>query len=401
MSLSKRDIFFQHIAQTSTYPLGMEVESAQGIYIFDTNGKRYFDLNSGISVSSVGHRHPKVIEAIKNQLDKYMHTMVYGEHIQSPQTEYAGLLLKQLHSHLDCIYYLNSGTEVVEAAMKLAKRATGRYEIISCRNAYHGSSQGSESLRSDHEYSRSFLPLLPGVKHIDFNNLEDLGKITRNTAAVILEPIQAEAGVILPIGNYLTAVQDRCKEVGCLFVLDEIQTGFGRTGRLFAHQKYNVLPDLICLGKAMGGGLPIGALVGNRGLVNMFSKNPDLGHISTFAGHPVICASAKATLEVLIEKDLIGQVDLKGEYIKKRLQEHEIVREVRSTGLMMAVELTKRKYLKHVVQEAFNQGALIDYFLFNNKCFRLAPPLVYTMDELKSAMDVICSALDFATNKYL
>ncbi len=400
MSLSKREIFFHNIAQTSTYPLAMEVESANGVYIIDKSGKKYFDLNSGISVSSLGHRHPKVIGAIKTQLDKYMHTMVYGEHIQSPQTDYAKLLMTQLNPKLDCIYYLNSGTEVIEAAMKLAKRATGRYEIISCRNAYHGSSQGSESLRSDHEFSRSFLPLLPGIKHIEFNNFDDLNRITGKTAAIILEPIQAEAGVILPKAKYLKEVQKRCAEVGCLLILDEIQTGFGRTGQLFAYQKYEILPDLLCLGKAMGGGLPVGALVGNRGLINMFSNNPDLGHISTFAGHPVICASAKATLEVLIEENLIEQVNTKSEYITSRLQEHGIVAEVRAAGLMMAVELTKRKYLKHVVQEAFSQGALIDYFLFNNKCFRLAPPLIYTMEELQSAIDIICSALDYAKNKY-
>ena len=400
MSVSKRDIFLQHIAQTSTYPLASEVDRAEGVYIYDTDGKAYFDLNSGISVSSLGHRHPHVVEAIKDQLDKYMHTMVYGEHVQSPQTEYAELLFSQLDASLNCLYFLNSGTEVIEAAMKLAKRATGRYEIIACRNAYHGSSQGSESLRSDHAYSQAFLPLLPGIRHIDFNSEEDLKKISCRTAAVIVEPVQAEAGIIPPESGYLKKLRARCTEVGALMVLDEIQTGFGRTGRLFAHQKFDVLPDLLCLGKAMGGGLPVGGLVGDRGLINLFARNPDLGHISTFAGNPVIAASAKATLEVLLQGDLIDKVEEKAAYIKTRLSTHPVVKEIRNEGMMMAVEVTKRKYLKYVVSHAFENGALIDYFLFNNRSFRLAPPLIYTMDELEKAMTVLVKALDYAQSKF-
>ncbi len=400
MSLSKREIFLNHVAQTSTYPLALEIERAEGVFIYGKDGKRYFDLNSGISVSSLGHRHPHVISAIKDQLDKYMHTMVYGEHIQAPQTEYAELLFSRLNEKLNCIYYLNSGTEVIEAAMKLVKRATGRYEIISCANAYHGSTQGAETLRSDHEYSRSFLPLIPGVKHISFNNLDELEKIGCRTAAVILEPVQAEAGVICPEPGYLNKLRERCDAFGTLLVLDEIQTGFGRTGSLFAHMKYEVLPDLLCIGKAMGGGLPIGGLVGNRDLINLFAKNPDLGHISTFAGHPVVCASAKATLEVLLDTELIAEVKNKESYIHSRLSGHPIVKEIRSSGLMMAVELTRRKYLKHVVGHAFENGALIDYFLFNNRSFRLAPPLIYTMEQLAEAMDILEAALDYAQSKY-
>lgn len=401
MSVSKRDLFFKHLAQTTGYPLALEVDRAEGVFIYDTSGKRYFDLNSGISVSSLGHRHPRVVEAIKSQLDRYMHTMVYGEHIQSPQTDYAQLLCANLDASLNCVYFLNSGTEVIEAAMKLAKRATGRYEIIACSQAYHGSSQGSESLRSDHDYSRSFLPLLPGVRHIKFNAFEDLDRISCRTAAVVLEPVQAEAGVIPPGAGYLQAVRDRCNQTGTLLILDEIQTGFGRTGRLFAHQHYNIIPDLLCLGKAMGGGLPIGGLIGAGKLVNLFSQNPDLGHISTFAGNPVVCASARATLEVLLETDLISEVQVKSDYLNERLSGHPIVKELRRAGLMMAVELTRRKYLKHVVSKAFEKGALIDYFLFNSRSFRLAPPLVYTMDQLKDAADILVEALDFAQNRYL
>jgi len=400
MSLSRRNIFLNHLAQTSGFPLGLEVERAEGVFIYGSDGKKYYDLNSGISVSSLGHRHPAVVRAVKNQLDRYMHTMVYGEHIQSPQTDYAQLLFEHLDNTLDCIYFLNSGTEVVEAAMKLARKATGRYEIIACRNAYHGSTQGSESLRSDHEYSRAFMPLIPGIRHIAFNNQDDLTKINCRTAAVILEPVQAEAGVVVPESGYLEAVRQRCDEMKCLMVLDEIQTGFGRTGQLFAHMKYNVLPDLMCIGKAMGGGLPIGGLVGNKGLINLFARKPDLGHISTFAGNPVICAGAKATLRTLLDSGLIDEVTEKEQYIRSRLSTHGIVKEIRSSGLMMAVELERRKYLKHVVSHAFERGALIDYFLFNDRSFRLAPPLIYTMDQLEAAMNILDEALDHAQDRY-
>jgi len=398
--LSRRQMFLDHVGQTSTYPLMLDIARAEGIYIHDAAGRRYFDLNSGISVSSLGHGHPKIIEAIKAQLDKHMHTMVYGEHIQSPQIAYAQHLSEQLDPSLNSVYFLSSGSEVIEAAMKLAKRATGRYELISARNAYHGSTQGAEGLRSDLAYSRAFMPLMPGIKHMDFNSVADLEKITCRTAAVIVEPVQAEAGVIPPQNDYLHKLRERCTYTQTLLVLDEIQTGFGRTGSLFAHQKYGVVPDILCIGKAMGGGMPIGGLVADRSLLNLFAKNPDLGHITTFGGHPVVCAAAMATLELLLEEPYISQVAEKEKYILSRLQQHSIVKEVRSSGLMMAVELTRKKYLKHVVNQAFESGALIDYFLFNNKSFRLAPPLIYTMEELEQAMDVLVGALDFAHLKY-
>ena len=398
-SLSRRQLFLDHVAQTSTYPLMLEVSRAEGIHIWDTDGKKYYDLNSGISVSSLGHCHPHVVLAIKTQLDLYMHTMVYGEHVQGPQTDYAQLLTAQLDDSLNSIYYLSSGSEVIEVAMKLAKKVTGRYEIIAAANAYHGSTQGAESLRSDHEYSEAFLPLLPDIKHIEYNSLDDLQKITTRTAAVIMEPVQAEAGVRPPENDYLKAGRQRCTETGTLMVLDEIQTGFGRTGHLFAHQKYGVVPDMLCIGKAMGGGMPIGGLVADKQLLGGFTKNPDLGHITTFGGHPVVCAAALATLETLLQGDIISSVEAKSNYIRQRLQ-HTVVKEVRHAGMMMAVELTARKYLKHVVSHAFENGALIDYFLFNNRSFRLAPPLIYTMDELAAAMDIIVAALDYAEGKY-
>ena len=398
-TVSKRDLFLSHVGQTSTYPLALEIERAEGIYIYDTQGKRYFDLNSGISVSSLGHRHPHVIQAIKDQLDKYMHTMVYGEHIQTPQVRFAQLLSQQLDPTLNCVYFLNSGSEAIETAMKLSKRATGRYEIIACKNAYHGSTQGSESLRSDHEYSQAFLPLLPGIKHIKYNNFEDLEMISCRTAAVIIEPVQAEAGIIPPQPGYLEALRKRCSYTKTLLIFDEIQTGFGRTGSLFAHQKYNVLPDLMCIGKAMGGGLPIAGLVGDQKLINLFTRKPDLGHITTFGGNPVIVSAAVANLEVLMDTNIVNEVEAKAKYIKSRL-DHPIVKEVRNSGMMMAVELTRRKYLKHVVNRTIEQGALIDYFLFNNRSFRLAPPLIYTLEELKQAMDILVESLNYAEKKY-
>lgn len=397
--LPHRDIFFKHIAPTSSIPLGLEVERAEGVFIYDTSGKKYFDLNSGISVSSLGHRHPKVISAIKDQLELHMHTMVYGEHIQLPQTRYAELIFKHLNQKLNSIYFLNSGSEVIEAGMKLIKRSTGRYKIISCRNAYHGSTQGAESLRSDLEYSRAYLPLIPGIEFIEFNNLADLSKIDRSIGGVIVEAVQAEAGVILPENGFLNAVRQRCDETGTLLMFDEIQTGFGRTGKLFAHQKYNVVPDILAIGKAMGGGMPIGGLIANNELMVKLSKDPGLGHISTFGGHPITTAAAFATLEVLTSTDIIEEVENKERFIRDKLN-HPVIKEIRSSGLMMAVELTKRKYLKHVVGRAYELGALVDYFLFNNKSFRLAPPLIYTFEELEEACAILMQALDFAKNKY-
>ncbi len=396
---SIRELFISNVAQTSPIPLGLEIDHAEGIYIYDVHGNKYMDLNSGISVSSLGHRHPKVIKAIKNQLDKHLHTMVYGEHIQQSQVAYANLLVQQLPESLNSVYYFMAGTEVIEAAMKLAKRTQERYEIVACRNAYHGSTQGAESLRSDHEYSEAFLPLIPGIKHIDFNSESDLDKITEKTAAVILEPVQAEAGVHPPENDYLKKVRNLCDEVGALMILDEIQTGFGRTGYLFAFQKYGVVPDILCIGKAMGGGMPIGAMVCSRELMLAFTKSPMLGHITTFGGHPVSCAAALGTLKALIEESIVESV-LEKEKIFKNLLVHPIIKEVRSSGLMMSVEVVKRKYLKHVISKGMELGIIVDYFLFNNRSFRLAPPLIINEEEIKLACNKLLEACDYAQGKY-
>lgn len=396
---SIRSLYQTHVAQTSEISLMLEVERAEGMYIYSRDGKQYLDLNSGISVSSLGHRHPAVTKAIKEQTEKYLHTMVYGEHIQNPQVAYATYLTKVLDNGLDSVYYLNGGTEAVEAAMKLARKFTGRYEIISCENAYHGSTMGSESLRSDVEFTRTFLPAVPGVKHIKFNKIADLNRISEKTACVVIEPVQAESGINPPKENYLKKVRAKCTEMGALMVLDEIQTGFGRTGHMFAHQKYEVVPDILLIGKSMGGGMPISAFVARKEMMMSIARKPMLGHITTFGGHPVSVSAALASLTVLNETDIVEQVGKKENLIKSILV-HPIIKEIRSSGLMMAVELTKRKYLKHVVNHTIEQGALIDYFLFNNVSFRLAPPLIISDNQIRKACAILLRSMDFAMSKY-
>lgn len=396
---SIRSLYQKHVAQTSELSMMLEVDRAEGMYIYSADGKKYLDLNSGISVSSLGHRHPAVVTAIKEQVDKHMHTMVYGEHVHRPQVAFAELLAEQLDNGLDSVYYLNGGTEAVEAAMKLARKHTGRYDIVACRNAYHGSTMGSESLRSDYDFTRSFLPGLPGVSHIDFNDETQLEHITCRTACVVLEPVQAESGVHPPQNNYLQKVRKRCTEVGALMILDEIQTGFGRTGHLFAHQKYDVVPDIMLIGKSMGGGMPISAFVAPKELMMSLARKPMLGHITTFGGHPVCVAAAHASLEVLVTSDIVTLVQQREALIRKLLV-HPIIKEVRSSGLMMAVELTRRKYLKHVVAHTIEQGALIDYFLFNNRSFRLAPPLIISDEQVRAGCTILLESMDYAMAQY-
>lgn len=394
-----RQLYLSHVAQTSSMPLLLEVDRAEGMYVYDKEGKVYLDLNSGISVSSLGHRHPTIVTAVKNQLDRYMHTMVYGEHLQSPQAEYAGLLSDTLQNDLDNVYFLNSGSEAVEVALKLARKYTGRYELISCSKAYHGSTLAAESLRSDDHFTRNFLPGIPGITHIDFNDESQLEEINERTAAIILEPVQAERGIYTPDNDYLKKVKQRCQEVGALMILDEIQTGFGRTGALFAHQKYDVVPDILLIGKSMGGGMPISAVVAPKHIMSSFTQDPALGHITTFGGHPVTVSAAVAMLKEMKASKLHESVKLK-EKLFHELLVHPIIKEVRSSGLMMAVELTKRKYLKHVVSQTIKNGALIDYFLFNDRSFRLAPPLIINDNQIKEAAKILLSAMDFAYQKY-
>lgn len=396
---SIRELYLQHVAQTSEMPLMLEIERAEGMYMYSTCGKKYLDLNSGISVSSLGHRHPNVIKAIKDQLDKHLHTMVYGEHIHAPQVEFATLLSEQLANGLDSVYYLNSGTEAVEGAMKLARKHTGRYKIAACRNAYHGSTLGSESLRSDYSFTRNFLPGVPGIFHINFNDERELELIDEDTACIILEPVQAESGVNPPTNDFLKKVKKRCEEVGALMVLDEIQTGFGRTGYLFAHKKYDVVPDILLIAKSMGGGMPVSAFVAPQEIMKSISRKPMLGHITTFGGHPVCVAAAYATLKTIVDDHIYQDVLRKEKRIHEKLK-HPIIKEIRSSGLMMAVELKRRKYLKHVVNYTIENGAVIDYFLFNSTSFRLAPPLIISDDQIDEGCNILLEAMNYAESKY-
>jgi acetylornithine/N-succinyldiaminopimelate aminotransferase len=388
---TKRSLFYNHVAQTSPSPMVVEVSHADGIYIYDMDGRAYMDMDSGFCVSSLGHRHPAVVQAVKNQVDKYMHTTVYGEHIQSPQVEFAKLLADTLDNKLNCIYYATGGAESVEIAMKVARKYTNRYEIIACKNAYHGSTIGAESLRSDIVYTSAFSPSVPGVRHIRFNDMSDLEYITEKTACIILEPVQAEAGVILPENNYLQAVRNRCDETGTLMILDEIQTGFGRTGSLFAFQKFGIEPDILLIAKAMGGGMPIAAAVAPRSILQCLSNNPELGHINTFGGHPVTTAAALANLKVLLEENFISDADEKGKLLAKLLSSHSVIKEVRQVGLMLGVVLHDKSKLSAVVDGLRDHGVLVDYFLFNDDSFRVAPPLIITERDIYTFWEIFSS----------
>jgi acetylornithine/N-succinyldiaminopimelate aminotransferase len=391
--ISQRQLFLSHVAQTSDAPLALEIESAEGIYLTDVSGKKYMDLISGISVSNTGHRHPHVIEAIKKQLDKYLYLMVYGEYIQSPQVAYAKLLSEYLPESLQSVYFTNSGSEANEGAMKLAKRYTGRAEIIACKNAYHGSTHGSLSIMGDEYFKAAYRPLLPGIKFIEYNNVEDLEKINTETACVVMEPIQGEAGIKGPTTEYLQKVREKCSNVGALFVLDEIQTGFGRTGSLFAFEQYGVKPDILTIAKGMGGGMPIGAFVSSREIMQSLAANPVLGHITTFGGHPVSCAAAKASLEVIVNEGLLGQVKEK-EQLFKELLKHPAIIEVRAYGLLIAVEFNSEEFNKAVIQKTVAKGIITDWFLFNANSLRIAPPLVINKEEIKKACSVILEAIE-------
>lgn len=386
--LTHRQLFFNHLAQTTETPLALEIEKAEGVYLFDTSGKRYIDLISGISVSNIGHRHPKVISAIKEQLDKYMHLMVYGEYIQSPQVQLAKLLTDNLPSNLSSVYFVNSGTEAIEGAMKLAKRFTGRTEIISFKNAYHGSTQGSLSIMGNEEFKNAFRPLLPDTRQIEFNNVKDLLQITNRTACVVVETIQGEAGVVVPQNNFLKQLRERCSEVGALLVVDEIQCGFGRTGTLFAFEQYDFIPDILCLAKGMGGGMPIGSFVSSKEIMNILTNNPILGHITTFGGHPVCCAAALATLEVLLENKLIQEVEAKEQLFRKLLK-HPKIKPLNGKGLLLSLEFESFEQNKTIIDKCIEKGVIVDWFLFNTPSMRIAPPLIITEEEIKIACETI------------
>ncbi len=393
MSLQKQ-IFLRHIGQTSNSPMCLEIEKAEGIYLYDKSGKKYIDLISGVSVSNIGHRNPEVIKAIKNQLDKYIYLMVYGEYIQTPQIELAKMLTDNLPESLNDVFFVNSGSEAVEGALKLAKRYTGRTEIITFKNAYHGSTQGALSVLGNEEYKNSYRPLLADIRVLEFNNFKDLNKITDKTACVITETIQSEAGIILPEDDYLVKLRRKCKETGTLLIFDEVQLGFGRTGKLFSFENYNVIPDIFTIAKAMGGGMPIGAFISSREIMSTLTYKPALGHITTFGGNPVCCAAALANLKVLLHDNLIKDVPAKEKLFRELLINHPKVKEIRSKGLMMAVRLENKVVLEKYLKLSIKRGLIHDNFLFNENSFRIAPPLIINEDEIRKSCNIIISCLN-------
>jgi acetylornithine/N-succinyldiaminopimelate aminotransferase len=390
--LTLRQLFLTNNAQTTNFPLLLQFERASGIYMYDGNGKAYIDLISGIGVSNLGHSNPYVINAIKEQVDKYMHLMVYGEYVQSPQVRFAEKLVSVLPPSLQSVYFVNSGAEAVEGALKLAKRFTGRQRVVACHNSYHGSTHGALSVMGSEEYKRAYRPLLPGVNFIRFNQVDDLQLITNETACVIVETIQGEAGIRVPDINYMQALRQRCTETGTLLILDEIQAAFGRTGKLFGFEHFGIVPDVLLLAKALGGGMPIGAFVASKHIMDALKENPMLGHITTFGGHPVCCAAGLAALEVLLNEGLVNQVPEK-EALMRRLLVHPAIKEIRGKGLMLAIELENFELNKKIIDRCIENGVITDWFLHCSNAMRIAPPLIITKDEIENACKVILEAI--------
>lgn len=385
--------FLKYQAQTSPHPLAMEISHAKGSYIYDSKGRAHLDFVAGVSACSLGHCHPKVVEAIRKQTESYMHVMVYGEYVQKPAVAYSKLLASLLPDSLETTYLVNSGTEAIEGAMKLARRFTGRSEIIAAHNAYHGNTMGSLSLMDYEERKKPFLPLIPDISFIKFNNTSDLEKITTRTAAVILETIQGGAGFILPKDDYLEQVRKRCDEVGVLLILDEIQPGFGRTGKLFAFEHYNCIPDILVMGKGMASGLPVGAFTASKSLMKSLSENPKLGHITTFGGNPVIAAASLATLKTITENDLINET-LPKENLFRELLQHHLIREVRGKGLMLALIMKDDNIANQLVLESAKNELILFWLLFEPRAVRISPPLTISKDEIKKGCRIILNVLD-------
>lgn len=396
--LTERQLFLNLVAQTSTAPMMLEPERAEGIYVYDKNGNRYLDLIAGISVGNLGHRHPRVVDAIKKQADKYLHLMVYGEYVQSPQVQLAQLLTHHLPPHLDTVYFTNSGAEATEGAMKLAKRYTGKFEIVCFNKSYHGSTQGALSLMGDEYFRNSFRPLLPGITHVDYNDIHSLNVITDKTACVILEPVQAESGVIVPDISFLKHLQKKCEQHKALLIFDEAQTGMGRTGELFAFQKFGVTPDILLTAKALGGGLPLGAFISSNEIMSSLTHEPVLGHLTTFGGNPLSCAAGLAALQALLEEGWMKQVEEKEKLFHKLLQ-HPRVKMIRSCGLLMAIEFESDAFNKRVIEECWKYELITDWFLFAPNCLRIAPPLIITEEEIEAACRIILQAVEIAASE--
>ncbi|TKC07036.1 aspartate aminotransferase family protein [Pedobacter frigoris] len=386
--LTQRQLFLQHNAQTTLEPLLLEFIKASGMYLYDTEGKKYMDLIAGIGVSNVGHCHPAVVNAVKQQAERYMHIMVYGEFVQSPQVNFAKALSDVLPESLNSTYFVNSGAEAVEGAMKLAKRYTRRTEIIACNHSYHGSTQGALSLMGNEEFKQAYRPLLPHIKFINYNVTADLDQITDKTAAVFIETIQGEAGIRIADKAYFKALREKCTATGTLLVLDEIQCGFGRTGKLFGFEHFDIVPDILLLAKGIGGGMPIGAFVSSREIMISLATNPILGHITTFGGHPVSCAAGLATLQTILKEDIVRDVAEKGNLFKKLLK-HPAIKEVRGIGLMIAIEFEDFQTNKKIIDACIADGIISDWFLHCSNSMRIAPPLIITEEEIEWACEVI------------
>ena len=384
---SQRALFLQHVAQTSPAPLALEIESASGCWLHDISGRKYLDLIAGIGPSVLGHRHPHVLEAVLQQTGQYWHTLVYGEYVLSPQVKLAERLASVLPG-LDSVFFVNSGAEATEGAMKLAKRATGRPHFVACRNAYHGSTQGAASLMSPDDFTRAFHPLLPGVFHINFNETAGFELIDDRVAAVIVETVQGEAGVVPPDAGWLQALRRRCSETGALLILDEIQAGMGRTGTLFAFEQYGIVPDILLLAKGLGGGMPLGAFIAPKSLMQLLTHDPVLGHITTFGGHPVSAAAGLATLEVLLDTDLVSLAKRKGDLFRNQLN-HPEIREIRQAGLWLGVDVGSFERVQKIIAHCLHEGVVTDWFLFNNHTLRIAPPLIISEEEISLACSVI------------
>jgi acetylornithine/succinyldiaminopimelate/putrescine aminotransferase len=392
--MNPRQLFLRHVAQTSPAPIGIDIVQAAGNYLYDASGKRYLDLIGGISVCNIGHTPACVVEAIQKQTEKYLHVMVYGELIQSPQVEYAALLCAHLPQGLDSVYFTNSGAEATEGALKLARRLTGRPKIAACRQSYHGATLGALSVMGDEYWRNAFRPLMPGVGHYDYNSQVLIDALDTQTACVLIEPIQAEAGVIEPNPEWLKALREKCSETGVLLIYDEIQTGFGRTGKLWGWQQAGIVPDVLLLGKALGGGMPMGAFIASRQRMQAFTHDPMLGHMTTFGGHPVCCAAGMAALQYLLQTRLFEAAEAKAAVFKKTLiGQHPAIKAVRHQGLLLAVELESNAQVVQVLQRMLDKGYFSDWFLFAPQCIRIAPPLTITQEELQSAAAALLACL--------
>lgn len=390
--MNQRQVFLQHVAQTSPAPLALEIVKANGVTLTDKSGKEYIDLIAGISVCNIGHCHPKVVKAIRQQSSQYLHLLVYGEFIETPQVQYAKLLTDHLPASLNCVYFTNSGAEAVEGAMKLAKRITGRTGIIAFNQSYHGSTQGALSIMGDEYWRNAFRPLLPGILHMKYNDFSMIDSIDHTVACVVMETVQAERGIFAPSKEWLTALRKRCSEVGTLLIMDEIQTGFGRTGHLWGFEAFGIVPDIVLLGKALGGGMPLGAFVTDKKLMDALTDKPVLGHITTFGGHPVCCAAGMAAMKVLLKDGLIEKVAAK-EILFRQLLQHPAIRVVRSRGLLIAVEFDTAETCKKIIDRCIEDGVLTDWFLFAANCLRIAPPLTISKKEIKTTCEILIRAM--------